>query len=235
MREDQGSIVALTACDVLLTQRKALWLLANSANMVVETRSARVDNTTLLARVTEVQDLESKSCSNQEEILGLMRQQRKSSEEQVQKLDEVNQQLVKQDTTSRSILAVTGEALSAILQVKDLLVQVSQDVINVRVVLNSTFLRPMDPTKELPAIIEDPLGRQVPIPPEWLGSLDWEALYALLSCQLKGQNGHEMRLPTLRDGNKCAGKCHSPVSEIRLWNVVPIQELARKRRTPVLL
>ncbi|KAJ4146730.1 hypothetical protein NW754_002195 [Fusarium falciforme] len=97
------------------------------------------------------------------------------SEEQVQKLNEVSQQLVRQDTNSRGILAVAGEALSAIVEVKDLLVQVSQDVINVRMVFNSMCLRPMGPTDELPAIIEDPLGRRVPIPPEWLDSLDWES------------------------------------------------------------
>lgn len=103
-----------------------------------------------------------------------MKKQRKTSEEQVKKLDEVSQQLVKQDTNSRGILAVAGEALSTIIEVKDLLVQVSQDVINVQIIFNSMWLRSMNPNKELPAIIEDPLGRRVPIPPEWLDSLDWE-------------------------------------------------------------
>ncbi|RSL89111.1 hypothetical protein CEP52_015018 [Fusarium oligoseptatum] len=156
-----------------------------------------IDNATLLARVAEVKDLVSKSCSSQQEILDLTQQQRRASEEQVQKLDEVTQQLAKQDTSSRSILAVAGEALSAIVEVKDLLFQVSQDIINVRIVLNSMFIRSMDPTKELPVIIEDALGRHVPIPPEWLDSLDWEALYTLLSCRFKGQNGHEMVLKRL--------------------------------------
>lgn len=107
-------------------------------------------------------------------MLDLMRQQRNVSEGQVQKLDEVSQQLVKQDTSSRNILAVAGEALSTILQVKDMLVQVSQDAINVQIIFNSMCLRSMNPNKELPAIIEDALGRRVPIPPEWLDSLDWE-------------------------------------------------------------
>ncbi|RSL64865.1 hypothetical protein CEP51_013081 [Fusarium floridanum] len=155
-------------------------------------RSARVDNTTLLARVAGVQTLVSRSCSDQEEMLDLMRQQRKTTEEQVQKLDEVSQQLVKQDTSSRNILAVAGEALSAIIQVKDLLFQVSQDVINVRTVLNSMFTRSMDPTKELPVTIEDALGRHVPIPPEWLDSLDWEKLYLLICWRFEGENGYEM-------------------------------------------
>ncbi|KAI8719316.1 hypothetical protein NCS52_00712200 [Fusarium sp. LHS14.1] len=155
-------------------------------------KSARVDTATLFARMTEVKDLVSKTCSNHEIMLDSIRQQRKVSEEQVKKLDEVSQQLVKQDTSSRNILAVAGEALSAILQVKDLLVQVSQDVIDVHIVFNSMFLRSMDPTKELPAIIEDALGRHVPIPPDWLDFLDWTALYKLLSCRFEGQNGHDM-------------------------------------------
>ncbi|WAO84146.1 Hypothetical protein NCS54_00135200 [Fusarium falciforme] len=154
-------------------------------------KSARVDNAVLLDRVAEVQTLLSKTYASQEEVLHLI-QQRKASDEQAQKLDELSQLLAKQDKSSLSVLAVAGDALSAILQVKDLLIQVSQDAINVDMVFNSTHLRPMDPTNGLPAIIEDALGRQVPIPAEWLGSLEWEALYALLSCHFKGQNGHEM-------------------------------------------
>ncbi|KAJ3534678.1 hypothetical protein NM208_g7444 [Fusarium decemcellulare] len=155
---------------------------------LVMRKSTRVDNAILLARVDEV----SKSCAGQKEILHLIRQQRKASEEQGQKLNEVNQLLVRQDSSSRSILGAAGEALNAIVQVKDLLVQVSQDVINIRTVLNSTCLRSTDPTNEFSVIIEDALGRPVPIPVEWLGSLEWEVLYALLSCHFKGQNGHDM-------------------------------------------
>ncbi|RTE71534.1 hypothetical protein BHE90_014055 [Fusarium euwallaceae] len=155
-------------------------------------KSVRVDNATLLARVAEVKDLVSKSCSSQQEILDLMQQQRRASEEQAQKLDEVNQQLVKHDASSRSVLALAREALGAIVQVKELLVQVSQDVINVQVVFNSMWLRSLNPTNELPVIIEDVLGRHVPIPPQWVDSLDWETLYTLLCCHFKGQNGHEM-------------------------------------------
>ncbi|RSM18958.1 hypothetical protein CDV31_002281 [Fusarium ambrosium] len=130
--------------------------------------SARVDNAALLARVTEVLTLLSKTCASQEEMFHLI-QQRNASQEHAQKLDEVSQLLVTQDKTSRGVLAVTEDALSAILQVKDLLIQVSQDVINVDMVFNSTYLRPMDPTNGIPAIIEDALGRRVPIPAEWLG------------------------------------------------------------------
>ncbi|RSL55315.1 hypothetical protein CEP53_007124 [Fusarium sp. AF-6] len=155
-------------------------------------KSARADSATLLARVAEVQDLVSKSCSSQREILDLMRQQRGASEEQVQKLNEVNQQLVKQDRSSHSILCVAGDALNAIVEVKDLLVQVSQDVINVQVVFDSMCFRSLDPTKELPAIIEDALGRQITFQPDWIDTLNWEALDALLSCRFRGQNGHDM-------------------------------------------
>lgn len=103
-----------------------------------------------------------------------MRQQRNASEEQARKLDQVSQQLVKHDTSSRNILTVAGETLGAILQVKDLLVQVSRDAINLQVIFNSMYLRSMDPTVELPAIIEDALGRRIPIPPQWIDSLDWD-------------------------------------------------------------
>ncbi|KAF5013989.1 hypothetical protein FDECE_19 [Fusarium decemcellulare] len=146
---------------------------------------------TLLARADEVHKLVSESRASQEDMLRLMRQQRKASDEQVRKLNEVNQLLVRQGNSSRSILGAAGEALSAIVEVKDLLVQVSKDIINIHIVFNSMYLRSMDPTKELPVIIEDALGRHVPIPAEWLGSLEWEVLYALLSGHFKGQNGHD--------------------------------------------
>ncbi|KAM0440867.1 hypothetical protein ACHAPT_000169 [Fusarium lateritium] len=141
-------------------------------------KSARVNNATLLARVAKVEELVSQSCTSQEELLHLIQQQQKASQEQVQKLDQASQLLVKQDKTSRSILAVAGEALDAIVQVKDLLVQVSHDVINIHVVFDSMCLRSMDPITELPAVIEDALGRR--------------ALYALLSGHFRGQNGHGM-------------------------------------------
>lgn len=135
--------------------------------------SARVDNAVLVDRVTEVQTLLSRTYAGQEEMLRLM-QQRRGSEEQAQSSDGTGQTLVQQDNSSQSVLAVAGDALSAILQVRDLLVQVSQDAINVNMVFNSTHLRSMNPNNEDPAIIIDALGRPFPISPEWLDILDWE-------------------------------------------------------------
>ncbi|KAJ2985684.1 hypothetical protein NUW58_g5402 [Xylaria curta] len=156
-------------------------------------KSARADNVTMLARIDRVQQLVSRTCASQEEVLSLLQHQRKASEKQEEKLEEVSQQLAIQDNSSRSILAVAKDALCGILEVKDLLFQVSKNVINLQIMASNTmFIRLLDPTRELPVIIEDALGRKLPIPAQWLDSLEWEVLYHLLSGSFKGRKGHEM-------------------------------------------
>lgn len=87
----------------------------------------------------------------------------------------MSQQLVTQEKSSRDILRLAKDTIYSILEVKALLIQISQTVINLQAMAsNSMFLRPLDPTKELPVILEDALGNELPIPAQWLDSLEWE-------------------------------------------------------------
>ncbi|KAH7254936.1 hypothetical protein MRS44_016409 [Fusarium solani] len=158
-------------------------------------KSAGVDNATLCSRIEEIRQLVSDTCQGREEMFELLRVQSRASENQAQKLEDVSQQLVTQEKSSRDILGLAKDTFCGMLEVKALLVQISQTVINLQVMAtHSMFLRPLDPTKELPVILEDALGNELPIPAQWLDSLEWEVLYGLLKGHFKGRNGYDMVL-----------------------------------------
>lgn len=143
-------------------------------------KSARADNATVLARIDEVQQLGSGLGTSQEKLFKLLQGQRtaneKQAEQQLQSLDEVNQQLVAQGKRGRNILAVAKDVLCSVHEVKNLLVQVSQSVIDFQIIAsNSLFIHLPDPTRELPVVLEDALGRQLEIPAQWVDVLEWEA------------------------------------------------------------
>lgn len=119
------------------------------------------------------------ACTGQEELLEFLQEQRAANEQQtekqLQRLDEVNQQLATQEKGSRNILAVAKDAVRGILEVKNLLIQLSQNVIDLQITAsNSIFIRLLDPTRELPVVLEDALGRQLEIPAQWIDALEWE-------------------------------------------------------------
>lgn len=117
----------------------------------------------------------SDTSQSREEIFELLRVQSRASENQAEKLEDMSQQLVTQEKSNRDILGLAKDTFYGMLEVKALLVQISQTVINLQAIAsNSMFLRPLDPTKELPVILEDALGNELPIPAQWLDSLEWE-------------------------------------------------------------
>ena len=60
-------------------------------------------------------------------------------------------------------------------ELKDMFLNVSRAVIDLQMKLSDLMsLRALDPTKELPVIMQDALGRRFPIPPEWLNTLEWD-------------------------------------------------------------
>ncbi|RSL94418.1 hypothetical protein CDV31_014332 [Fusarium ambrosium] len=169
--------------------------LDNATKSVINQKSARVDNATLCARIEEIRQLVSDNCQSREEMLDLLGVQNTASENQAEKLEDMSQQLVVQEKSNRDILGLAKDTFSGILEVKALLVQISQTVVNLQVMAsNSMFLRPLDPTKELPVILEDALGNELPIPSQWLDSLEWEVFYGLLTGHFKGRNGYDMVL-----------------------------------------
>ncbi|EXU97164.1 hypothetical protein X797_009783 [Metarhizium robertsii] len=160
-------------------------------------KSARVDNATVLARIDEVQRLASQARSGQGEILAFLKKHRAANEDQghkqIQKLGEVCRQLDVQEKGGRAILAVARDAFRGIIEVKKLLAQVSQNVIDLQVVAsNSIFIRPLDPTRGVPVILEDALGRSLEIRAQWIDTLEWEVLNGLLAGYFKGHKGHDM-------------------------------------------
>ncbi|KAL6411861.1 hypothetical protein AUP68_04240 [Ilyonectria robusta] len=138
-------------------------------------KSARVDNATLCARIEEIHRVVSDTCHSREEMLELLRDQGRASEKQAEKLKDISHQFVVQEKSGRDVLGLAKATFCGILEAKALLVEISQTVINLQVMAShSTFLRPLDPTKELPVVLEDALGNELPIPAQWLDSLEWE-------------------------------------------------------------
>ncbi|KID65919.1 hypothetical protein MAN_05578, partial [Metarhizium hybridum] len=160
-------------------------------------KSARVDNATVLARIDEVQRLASQARSGQGEILAFLKKHRAANEDQghkqIEKLGEVSRQLDVQEKGGRAILAVAKDAFRGIIEVKKLLAQVSENVIDLQVVAsNSICIRPLDSTRGVPVILEDALGRSLEIPAQWIDTLEWEVLNGLLAGYFKGHKGHDM-------------------------------------------
>jgi hypothetical protein len=137
--------------------------------------SARVDNATMLARIDEVHQLVSKTCQSRQEMLDMLREQSIAGKQQVEKLDGISGQLAAQQKSSWHVLDMVRDTLSEVFEVKQLLLQVSQTVINLQFIAsNSIYLRSLDPTRDQPVILEDALGNELPIPAPWLDTLEWE-------------------------------------------------------------
>ncbi len=89
-----------------------------------------------------------------------------------------------QDQSQETLLATVKQAFGAIIEVKDILVSVAQNVVQVQVMVsNMACIRTLDPTKELPITLEDALGFHVPLPMEFFGNeLDWEVSFGTSFC-----------------------------------------------------
>ena len=142
----------------------------------VARNSARVDNAVLRSRIDQVYQLVSDTCQSREELAQLLRDQAHAGAKQTKKLDDMSQQLVAQEKNSQGILGTARDTLSGIFEVKALLIQISESVGNLQLAAsNSMFFRPLDPVKDFPAVLEDALGNELPIPSEWLSSIEWTA------------------------------------------------------------
>lgn len=95
-------------------------------------------------------------------------------EKQTEQLGAMQIQLSTVEQKGSTLLSMASDALKGILEVKDLLVSMSQAVISLQISATQTqFMRSLDPTKELSVTLEDSLGRHIPIPAEWLDTLEW--------------------------------------------------------------
>ncbi|KAJ2975276.1 hypothetical protein NQ176_g5608 [Zarea fungicola] len=173
--------------------REGVQRLALLSNLAAR-KSARVDNATLLARVDQVQQI----CQDSHhQLLRLLEEQRLKAadhfKEQNEKLCLVQNQISATEQTSRTLMCLAGDALKGILEVKDHVVSISQAVMRLQIsASHSQCMRSLDPTRELSVILEDSLGRQIPIPSQWLDTLEWNALNALLTGYFQGKKGQDM-------------------------------------------
>lgn len=133
----------------------------------------------MLARIDQVQQIVSTAANEREELLECLHIQQsfhsQQSIKQLELLERVDQQQAAQEKTCSGILASLKESLAGTLYLGDILTQVSHNVAHLQITLSSlASMRSLDPTKELPVILEDALGRQLPIPAQWIDSLEWE-------------------------------------------------------------
>ena len=150
-------------------------------------KSARVDNATMLARINEVQRLVSAEASCREEMLELLKKQCDTANIQVDELRTVKGQLVAHSGSIREVLTAVNQSLASVVEIKQSLAQIATFVINLQVSASaSMFLRFLDPTRELPVIVEDALGRQLTIPPEWIECLEWSVSVTKIILETRG-------------------------------------------------
>lgn len=144
-------------------------------------KSARVDNATLHTRIDQVEQI----CQNNHlQVLEIIREQKLEDvthrKIQDERLNRIHNQLGAVEQSSSSIISIGREMLQGILEVKDLVVSLSQAVVSRQISASNTqYMRSMDSTKELPVIVEDALGRLLEIPAQWLDTLGVECMYSL--------------------------------------------------------
>ncbi|GAB1309964.1 hypothetical protein MFIFM68171_00174 [Madurella fahalii] len=156
-------------------------------------KSARVDNATMLARIDEVQRLVSAEATCRKEIIRLLKEQRNTVKRQADELGGIHDELVSQSGGILEALASAKQSFTAVVEVKKTLAEVAKAVISIQALASaSTCLRFIDPTKDLPVIIEDALGGLFTIPAEWVDCLEWDTLYSLLRNWFRGRKGYEM-------------------------------------------
>lgn len=113
-----------------------------------------------------------------QQVLSLFEEQKSKNDAhfdaQNEKFIYIQNQLGAVENASRTITSIAGDTLQSILEVKEAVLSTSQAVINLQVSASQAqCMRSLDSTKELPVILEDALGRQIPIPAQWLDTLEW--------------------------------------------------------------
>ena len=140
--------------------------------------SSRADNATVLARIQEVRGLLDKQEQTQQRLLTHLASHEAVANDQSHALVRIEEGLKAQDRSGQSLLTTARNAFGAIIQVKGMLTDLAEKVIQLQVVLsNSIYVRGLDPTTNLPITLEDALGTYLTLPEDWID--DWE-----VSCSL---------------------------------------------------
>ncbi|KAK0631582.1 hypothetical protein B0T14DRAFT_467625 [Immersiella caudata] len=141
--------------------------------------------TGLAAQIVEIKRLVAAEADSKEELLQILKEQCRS----------VNRQETLTTTSGGvwEVLVSAKKTLAVVVEIKDLVASFSGLAINSQILASSSVsLRPIDPTRALPVILEDFPGRFFTIPPEWVDRLQWNTLNSLLEDQFADQKGHEM-------------------------------------------
>ncbi|KAK4153252.1 hypothetical protein C8A00DRAFT_15503 [Chaetomidium leptoderma] len=129
-------------------------------------KSARADNATMLARVDEVKRLVSQSHEVQVAMLHLSR-------DHSTQLYALGEKVEKQEETGSAVLSQAKGTFRIVLEVKEMVNQLCKTVADIQLLLSSrTITKSLDPTKNLPLIVEDALGNIMEIPLDLVHS--WE-------------------------------------------------------------
>lgn len=90
-------------------------------------------------------------------------------------LERVNEQLERTETSNLEVVSTARDTASSIMTLKQLVIGVSQTAAKLQVMAaDLMFTQHLSPTKGLPVVCEDALGRQFSIPAEWLDTIRWE-------------------------------------------------------------
>ncbi|KAJ8127426.1 hypothetical protein O1611_g6211 [Lasiodiplodia mahajangana] len=187
--------------DKLKTNTSRLSLLA----ALTSQQSKRVDDTTLMRRITEVKEAIDRRQGEAVEAIAA----------QNDKLMALDKSLGLQRETSGSIFMTTKTILQSVLCIKDMLEALSRFVVDQQYkVTDSRYFAAPDPTLHKSIVLEDALGNRIDI--NWGLVHSWEFFDLLLAHQFEGMRGHDMVLRqqyALEDS--CSGK---DISRDIPWN-----------------
>lgn len=135
-----------------------------------------------------MQQLVSQNCQEHEQIRRILEAQIAPIEQCHQRLAEISVQIDTQGESTRTALPLVKDTFECAVELKGMFLNMSRGVIDLQMKLSDLMsLRSLDPTEELPVIMQDALGRRLSILLEWLDTLEWDVkwLSSLRSTSLR--------------------------------------------------
>lgn len=122
-----------------------------------------------------------------------MRAQALEQTHQTRKLEKTETQIVENTYLASRACDSIRRTFVALAEVKDMLCKLTQTVVGLQILVSDiASFRFLDPTREKEVILEDSLGRVLPIPAQLLAKLQWNTLHLILEDQFRGDTGHAM-------------------------------------------
>ncbi|KAI0134228.1 hypothetical protein BJ170DRAFT_609022 [Xylariales sp. AK1849] len=176
-------------------QQGMLAKIEEARRSIVEQQQQSQDK--ILVRIDEVRQVMEEDRTARQEVMLLSEKQARASAEQSGRLESVSNRLLCLKLITMDILGAVKMTFFAVLEVKQLLLRVSENVVNLQVLASpSTALRSLDPTKELQVRLETALGtgHVIEIPAQMVDYLRWDTLNKLLEDRFYGRKGYGMVL-----------------------------------------